>query len=219
MNQQVAGPAEPTYAARKSVLEQETIWRLTPSAITRDRVSQPPQSAWGTIIQIAWRVLFPFATPLGADNWPDRVEYMDIHSIRVRFDPTRFDRTRERCDLIGPDGEKASLFSTSFVSFGQFEDRSVPYRAFVDELTQRVLAVRSETPIYSGLSWKSYIFQHGFLLLMLLLFSSVLGAIGAPAFGTIWAKVAITLSYIGLIWTYAKRNFPGKINPPKRLNR
>ncbi|MFN3891915.1 MAG: hypothetical protein ACK4MV_16085 [Beijerinckiaceae bacterium] len=216
MDEPGTAPAERTYATRKSVLEPETIWRLTPGALVRERIGEPPRSVWRTIVEVGYRVLFPWGGPLTSDGWPDRVPYEDISSLRVRFDPTRFDRSRERCDLVGPGGARVSLFSTRYVSFGSFEDTSDGYKPFINELTQRVLAARPETAVYSGLTWTSYIIQHGVLLLALLALASVLAMAGLPALGTVWAKIIITLSYVGTMWAYTRRNLPRKLNPPRR---
>lgn len=214
MDEAVAAPAVETFATRKSVLEPETVWRLTGDALVREQIGAPPSSFWGSVVRVGWRVLFPWSTPAGSDHWPNRIAYNQIVSIRVRFDPTRLDKVRERCDLIGSNRQKISLFSTRYAGFGDFEDQSATYKPFIDELTRRVLAVRPETPVYSGLSWTSYLFQHGLLLLAALALASILSVAGFPALGTVWIKILITISYIGVLWAYTKRNLPRRLNPP-----
>lgn len=214
MQDEVAQSTAETYATRKSVLEPETIWRLTPNALVRERLGSAPNKGWAKFIQIFWRILFPWADPIGGEKWPDSVPYDQITNIRVRFDPTRVDRTRERCDLTLVGGAHISLFSTRYVSFANFEDQTAAYKPFINELTRRVLAARPQTSVHSGLTWTSYLVQHGFLLAAILALASILGVAGFPAFGTIWAKILITLSYVGTLWGYARRNLPRKLNPP-----
>jgi hypothetical protein len=214
LRDQIADASADTFATRKSVLEPETIWRLTPDALVRERLEGPPKSIWAKIIETVWRILFPWGESLGGDKWPDTVPYDQIASIRVRFDPTRVDRVRERCDLVHANGARVSLFSTRYVGFANFEDQAAVYKPFINELTRRTLAVRPQTSIHSGLTWPSYIVQHGFLLAALLALVSILGVAGFPALGTIWAKIIIALSYVGVLWAYARRNVPRKLNPP-----
>ncbi len=183
MQDESANVSVETFATRKSVLEPETIWRLTPGALVRERLEGPPKSIWAKIIQTGWRLLFPWSEPLGGDKWPASVPYDQIVSIRVRFDPTRVDRVRERCDLVHANGARVSIFSTRYVSFANFEDQAAAYKPFINELTRRTLAVRPQTSIHSGLTWTSYIVQHGFLLAALLALVSVLGMAGFPALG------------------------------------
>ena len=214
MNETVAASAVDTYATRKSVLEPETVWRLTADALVRERIGAPPSGIWSSVVRIGWRVLFPWGGPIGSDHWPERIAYDQIASIRVRFDPTRVDRVRERCDLIGPNRVKISLFSTRYKGFGDFTDQATTFKPFIHELTRRILAARPDTPVYSGLTWTSYLLQHGFLLLAVLGLASILGTAGVPAFGTIWIKILITVSYVGVLWAYANRNLPRRLNPP-----
>jgi hypothetical protein len=210
-----AAPVAEKYVTRNSVLEGETTWRLTDDALVRELTGEPPSSVWRAIVRMGWRILFPWANAPGSDNWPERVPYANITSIRVRYDPTRFDRSRERCDLTGPDGARVSIFSTRYVSFGNFQDLSETYKPFINRLTQLVLTERPEAPVYSGLTWTSYIIQHGFLLLALVALASVLGMAGVPAFGGVWVKLLIALSYVGVLWAYAVRNRPRNLNPPE----
>ena len=209
-------PSSQTYATRKSALARETIWRLTPDAFVREAAGEAPPRGWRTFIEILWRVVFPWGGPLDDELWPDVTPYDEITSIRTRFDPTRFDRNRERCDLTDRQGRRVSLFSTRYMGVGDFEDQSKTYAPFVAELTRRVIASRPETPIYEGLSWTAYLLQHGVLLVALLALASILSVAGMPGLGTIWAKIVITLSYAGTMWAYATRNRPRKVNPPQR---
>ncbi len=213
MNEAVASPVVETFTTRKSVLEPETVWRLTADALVREQIGPPPSSFWASALRIGWRILFPWAKPLGSDRWPERVPYDQITSIRLRFDPTRVDRVRERCDLVGLNRQEVSLISTRYITFGDFRDETTTFRPFMDQLTRRVLATRPETPVYSGLKCSSYILQHAVLLIALLAFAGALGLAGVPALGTVWAKALIALSYVGVLFAYARRNWPRKLNP------
>lgn len=216
MDQRVGALPSEAYTTRKSVLTRETTWRLTPDALVREARGELSAGGWRRLIQTAWRVLFPWGGRLDEDCWPDVAPFDQIVSIRTRFDPTRFDRERERCDLKDAQGRRVSLFSTRYVSFGNFEDQSQAYAPFIAELTRRVVDARPQTAVFTGLSWPAYLLQHGALLIALLALASVLSMAGLPGFGTIWAKFVITLSYGGLLWAYATRNRPRRVNPPVR---
>ena len=139
MDERLVAPPSAAYTTRKSVLTRETTWRLTPEALVRESHGEPLSSRWRTVIEILWRILFPWAGRLDDDSWPDVMPLDRIASIRTRFDPTRFDRTRERCDLRGSQGERVSLFSTRYLGVANFEDQSEAYAPFVAELTRRVM--------------------------------------------------------------------------------
>lgn len=180
MHEHLGALSQETYTTRKSVLTRETTWRLTKDSLVREVHGEPVSSGWRTFIEIAWRILFPWSRPLGDESWPNAFPFEQIVSIRTRFDPTRFDLKRERCDLIDAQGRRVSLFSTRYVSAGNFADQSQIYAPFVGELTRRVIAARPQTLVSSGLSWPAYLTQHGLLLLAILALASVLAIAGVP---------------------------------------
>ena len=46
--------------------------------------------------------------------------------------------------------------------------------------------------------------------------TSILGVAGFPALGTVWAKILVVISYIGVLWAYTKRSLPRRLNPPEK---
>ncbi|MBX9758719.1 MAG: hypothetical protein K2Y29_08060 [Beijerinckiaceae bacterium] len=208
-------PGNEIYTTRKSVLAPQKTWRLTPHALVRESREQPLSSSSRKLVETLWRILLPWASPLTDDSWPDAAPFEEIVCIRTRFDPTRFDFKRERCDLVDAQGRRTSLFSTRYVSVGNFEDQSQSYTPFVAELTRRVMAAHPRVRVCSGLSWPAYLLQHGLVLVALLALASMLSVAGLPLVGTIWAKLIIAFSYSSVLWSYARRNRPRRINPPR----
>lgn len=142
----------------------------------------------------------------------------EITSIQARFDPTRFDRDRYRCDLRGANGARMSIFSTHYVSPRTFDDRRDQYRAFVSALALRVQSTRPSVKLRTGLSWPSYLLQHGLLLAALIVLTTMLGIAGLPPFGLIWVKLAIIATYAGTMLRYVWVNFPKDLTLPPQQN-
>ncbi|MEV5407180.1 hypothetical protein AB0L20_32210 [Streptomyces albidoflavus] len=71
----------------------------------------------------------------------------------------------------------------------------------------------------SGQPWPSYLLQHGFLLASLVALVTMLGIVGPPMFGQVWVKLAIILTYIGVVLRYAWINAPKKLAFPFRSER
>jgi len=181
-----------TYSARRNIREAEIGWQLSDDALICE------------------------AGPLAAvgEYWPKRVPYAEISAIRVRFDPTRFDTNRYRCDLRGPEGARYTLYSSSYAGFADFTDQGDSFSPFVRELMARVQRARPSAEVTTGLSWPAYLLQHGLVLIALLVLVTVLGIAGMPGFGSIWVKLALVVGYAGMLWRHARRNWPQDLSLP-----
>ncbi len=204
----------PAYVSRTGALEPTRHWSLDDDALICSAASDAPPRQVRRIVRIALRILLPWLRTSLHDRWPPRVAYRDIRSIRLRHDPTRFDRNRFRCDLRGPRGARISIFSTSYRGPGDFEDRSDRYSAFVLELVLRTQRANTQTPVHSGLSWSRYLLQHGLLLLSFAALVVMLAIAGVPAAGLIWIAGATLLAYAGVLWRSARRNAPRNLSLP-----
>jgi hypothetical protein len=215
-----AGPASLqaglTYSARRNVLEPVLTWRLADDALACECEGRPfiaskrPLAISILLGLVSWLLI------ASSKAWPASVPYRDITMIRLRFDPTRFDGNRYRCDLRNGAGARTTIFSTSYAGPGSFEDRAAHYAPFIRVLVQRVQVARPSVKIASGISWPAYVLQHGLLLAALLALVTVLGVAGLPGFGSNWVKLAIIASYGGALWRYARRNWPRDLSLPPR---
>lgn len=202
------------YSARRSILEPCLSWLLTDKALICERdgipyvIPEPPR------IAVILRALIPWLSIRPAKSWPPRISYCDIATIRTRFDPTRFDRNRYRCDLRSTTGDRTTLFSTHYVDIASFKDQQESYAPFIRAMIMRVQISNPSAVITTGLSWPAYILQHGALLLTLFALLTMLGVVGVPGLGSGWIKLVILTSYGGILWRYARRNMPKNIALP-----
>ncbi len=205
---------ELTFSARRSELEPCLHWRLTQEALLYERGPDPIATPLHGGIRLILRLMLPWLrTPLD-DRWPERIPFHEITSIKARFDPTRFDPHRYRCDLRGQNGARISIFSTHYIGPGKFDDRGDEYKAFVSNLALRVQRSRPSVKLTTGLSWPSYLLQHGLLLVSLIALVMILGIAGFPPFGLIWVKLAIITTYAGVALRYVWVNFPKDLTLP-----
>jgi hypothetical protein len=210
---------ELTFSARRSALEPCLHWRLTHDALHCARDPEPAAPPMRRGLRLALRVLLPWLRTTLDDRWPEHVPLREITSIRARFDPTRFDRNRYRCDLRGPDGARISIFSTHYVRPGEFDDRGDRYAAFVSHLARRAQRARPSVKLTTGLPWPSYLLQHGVLLASLIALMTMLGTAGLPLFGLIWVKLAVIAAYLGVLLRYAWVNIPQDLTLPPDADR
>lgn len=190
--------ADFTYKTRRSALEPCLRWQLTADALICEEDARgqhhPPSGQYARVVL-----------------------YTEIVAIRLSFVPTRVDTNRYRCDLLGPDGLRMSIVSTSYTGFASFEDRGEQYTSFVLELVRRAQSAHPSVKITTGLSWPAYILQHGLVLLALITLITMLGVAGVPALGSVFAKLAIILLYCGVLWRYAWSNLPRDVPPASKL--
>lgn len=201
-------PAQLVYRSRSGAFEPLIDWRLTEDALVREVAGPAPSERRRAVVALLLRLFLPWLRTTLSDRWPSRVAYGDIASMRLRFDPTRVDRDRYRCDLAGPVGARASLFSSHYEGVGRFADRSSLYEAFIGELALRVQMANPGIRIAGGLSWPRYLLQHGLLLATTLAVVALVLALGLPATGPAWVKLAFIVGAAGTVWLYILRNRP-----------
>jgi hypothetical protein len=174
------------HNTRANVFEAEAAWRLGPDVLER-------QSGTGG------RERFPFA---------------DIIELYLRFDPTRFDTARHRCDLRLADGRAASLLSTHFVGVAEFEDRAATYVPLVRALVERVASANPSCRFRAGKRPAAYWAEHLFLLAMVVLLVLVLGVVGGLALSTlVLVKLAVIAAFVPVMISYTRKNWPRRFDP------
>lgn len=137
-----------------------------------------------------------------------------VDEIRLTFDPTRFDRVRYRCGIRGRNALRESLVSTSYVSFGTFEDRGRGYAPFVREFVRRAARANPRCRFRAGARPLAYAVQHLFVLAILVLLAVLIAATaGVPPAGLVLVKLAIVAAYVPLSLRHARRNWPRRFDP------
>jgi hypothetical protein len=179
-----------THRVRTSILEQETVWRLTPDALEREQVLKDGKSL---------TVRYP---------------YQDIREIRLSFAPTRVDRLRYRCDFQLKNGVLVAILSTHYAGFANFEDRAATYTPLVRGLIERVAAANPACKFEAGKRPGTYWGEHIFLFLMVLLLVLVIGAVGGASLSTlVMVKLGIVVFYIPVLILYTRKNWPRSFKP------
>ncbi len=179
-----------THRVRTSILEKETVWRLTPDALEREQVLKD-----GKVLAV-------------------RYPYQDIREIRLSFAPSRFDRSRYRCDLQLKNGTLAAILSTHYAGFADFEDRGATYAPLVRGLVERVAAANPGCKFEAGKRPSTYWGEHIFLFLMIALLVFVIGMVGGLSLShLVLVKLGILVTYIPLMILYTRKNWPRSFDP------
>jgi hypothetical protein len=159
-------------------------------------------------------LIVPWALDAIERGGPARFAYGDVKELRLCFDPTRFDTARHRCDLRLFNGGKVTLFSTCYLGVADFEDRAASYVPLVRALVARVAAASASCRFRAGKGRAAYWAEHIFLLVMAAMLVFVLFAFGGQGLSElVWAKLAITASFIPVMLLYTRKNWPREFKP------
>lgn len=164
------------FTVRTSVLDEETLWRVTDFALERVRkgVTQ--------------------SIPLSS-----------IQDIRIACDPTSADDARHWCKIRLATGDTLMVVSTHFRGFGDFEDRSATYTPFVRALIAGATRHNPLCTLHAGIYRLRHMMEVTFLagavlflavvllltgmsFWMLLLTGLMLVSATAPALQSYWTK-------------------------------
>ena len=202
------------HSARADMFQREATWRLGPDALERAGGEPADAPWWAHVLRFYLRLIVPFAIRRIEKGGSARFPYASIKELRICFDPTRFDDTRHRCDVRLADGQKASFYSTHFVSVTDFEDRAATYVPFVRELIARTSAANPACRFRSGKRPFVYWAEHVLLLVMLLLLVLVLGLVGGVALSNlVLVKLGIIATFIPVMIMYTRKNWPRRFDP------
>ncbi len=182
--------AQATYIYRRSILEPETVLELEGG----------PD---GGVLRIA--------RGDGSEIWL----LSEIESVRLAYNPTRFDLVKYECRLQRRGGGGMIVTSTSYKGVGRFQDNGPEYRVFITALHSALATsgapgvrfVKGSAPFVYWGSLGCAVGGLGMLLLVLL----VTGAILIPAVAL--TKLAILLFMVPWAVKYAKKNRPGAYDP------
>lgn len=135
--------------------------------------------------------------------------YDEIKSIRLKYDPTRFESNRYVANIQSEKGDGLKFVNMSFRGAANFESHNEEYRVFIKEL---ILEAKKQNPailLHSGnkpagyiMSWVMAVFGGLALFFALGYFYSEENP------GFIWVKVAVLVLYLLLMPAYLKKNRP-----------
>jgi hypothetical protein len=202
------------HRARVNAFQQEATWRLGPDALERDGGEPAAAPVWAQLARFVVRLIVPWALDPIERGGAARFPYAEVRDLRLRFDPTRFDKARHRCDLRLADGRRAHVFSTHFVGVADFEDRAATYVPLVYGLVARIAAASPRCRFRSGKSRLAYWAEHIFLLAVTALLVFVLFLVGGQGISELaWLKLAIVISFIPVLIAYTRKNWPRRFEP------
>jgi len=200
-----------THSSRWSVFQREATWRLTPEALEREGGEPDKAPLVARIARFVLRFIIPWMIMKIEAGGPARFPFADIAEIRLAFEPTRFDAKRHRCDITMRDGTRATIWSTHYVSVGEFEDRGVTYAALARALIARVAAANPSAVFRAGKRPLAYWLQLIFLLLAFSALAYMIMLVGGAAFsGIVIVKLVIIAAFVPLLLRYMHKNRPGR---------
>jgi hypothetical protein len=144
---------------------------------------------------------------------PARFPLADIVEIRLRFDPTRFDTRRYRCDLHTRSGQEATIWSTHFLSVAQFEDRRASFVSLVRALASGVALANPGCRFVGGRPPLTYWMELGFLAITMLFLVAALTLLEGAIGSFIWFRLLLVAFWVPLVITYTRRNWPRRFDP------
>jgi hypothetical protein len=202
------------HAARADTFQREATWRLAPDALERAGGEPADAPWWARLLRLYLRLIVPWAIRGIEKGGSARFPYAAVKELRLCFDPTRADDTRHRCDVRLGDGQRASFYSTHFVSFAEFEDRATTYVPLVRGLVARVAAANPACRFRSGKRPLVYWAEHAFLLAMFALLVFVLALVGGAAFrDLVLVKLGIIVGFVPVMIMYTRKNWPRRFDP------
>lgn len=144
-----------------------------------------------------------------------------IHSIRCRYFPTRFQTHRYEMILSISTGERIKIANQYFKGVAQFKDRSESYREFVESLHRARAEVEPPCRYRAGASpasfWGSAIFLG--IVLVGLMFTIVAFFTSIPTVAIVKLVVVIAMVPIALNWFRKNqpKEYHGDRIPPEIL--
>jgi hypothetical protein len=202
------------HSSRWSVFQREATWRLDGDALVREG-GEPADAGWFPhAMRTFLRILVPWYVIPIEPGGPARFPFRDIVALRLAFEPTRVDHERHRCDVTMRDGTKVSLWSTHYVSVGEFENRAATYTPLVRELVVHAASANPDCVLRAGKTAFGYWAQLIFLLAMFSLLALVILTFGSGGLSSlVWLKLAIIAGLVPLLIRYARKNRPRRFTP------
>ena len=202
------------HSARADAFQREAIWRLGPDALEREGGEPAKAPWWAHLMRFYLRLIVPWAIRAIEPGGSARFPYASIWELRLCFDPTRTDDTRHRCDVRLANGQRASFYSTHFVSFAEFEDRAATYAPLVRRLVAQVSAANPACRFRSGKRPFVYWTEHIFLLSLVALLVFVLALVGDVAITDLFLiKLGAVVAFIPVMIMYTRKNWPRSFDP------
>jgi hypothetical protein len=203
-----------THSSRWSVFQKEATWRLSPDALERDGGEPDKAPLVARVARFVLRFIIPWMIMKIEPGGPARFAFADIVAMRLSFEPSRFDAKRHRCEITLRDRAKVSIWSTHYVSVGEFEDRAATYSPLVRALVARVGAANPACDFRVGKRPLGYWLRLIFVLTAFSALAYMIMLVGSAAFsGIVIVKLVIIAAFVPLLVRYINKNRPGSFKP------
>lgn len=203
------------HSSRANVFQTETFWRLEEDGLVREGGEPEKVSPLFHLLRLLLRILWPWwslIVPVERGG-PARFLLADIAEMRLRFDPTRFDTRRYRCDLRTRDGQKATIWSTHFRSVADFEDRGASYALLVRALASGAARANPQCRLAGGLRPLAYWVGQSLIAATVLLLIAALTLLGGGLDPFILLRLLLFALWGWLAIPYAWKNWPRRLDP------
>jgi len=198
-----------------NVFQKEAFWRLEQDELAREGGEPEKVSPLFPALRVFLRILWPWWSLIAPvePGGPARFPLADIAEMRLRFDPTRFDTRRYRCDLRTRDGRKATIWSTHFRSVASFENRGGSYTRLMRALASDIARANPQCRFVGGPRPLAYWAGQGLIAVAMLALIAALTLVGGALDPFILLRLSLFALWGWLAIPYARRNWPRRFDP------
>jgi hypothetical protein len=156
---------------------------------------------------LAWQV----GTRRG--TWP----YASIAAVQLSYRPVSMQPRQFRADIVGGNGQRQVVLSTSWKGFALVETRDEAYRAFILALHRRIAEAGGHAALHGGMRPIPYALAAGVLILFAIVMVALIArALATDAFAGALFLLALAALFAWQIGGFMRRNKPC-IYTPDRL--
>jgi hypothetical protein len=177
-----------SHSVRRSVLEQEVTWSVTPEVLERSEQGKATMA-------------YPLA---------------DVLSVRIAYDPTRVDDARHWCDITLQSKAVLRIVSTHYRGIADFEDRGKTYAAMTRALIAALGKINPACTFDAGKPKAHYIGEILLMVAALLFLAVVLFNLGFGTSEIVMAKLVLLGAMVPVAIAYIRKNRP-RIFTPDRI--
>jgi len=176
-----------SHSVRRSVLEQEVTWSVTPEVLERSERGKAAQP-------------YPLA---------------DMRALRIAYDPTRVDDARHWCDVTLHSRIVLRIVSTHYRGLADFEDRGKSYAATVRTLIAALGKINPACTFDAGKPKAHYVGEILLMVAALVFLAAVLLSMGLGTSEIIMAKLVLLAGMVPVAIAYIRKNRPRKFTPDR----
>lgn len=143
-----------------------------------------------------------------------RLAYADLAEVRLSYAPTRVQKNRYFMTLSTGHDKPLQISNEDYRGLADFQDRSLSYRVFVDELYRAIAAANSSVCYRSGSSKARHMLHWAItLFLILVLATAAMVLLATGLYWLIVVKLAVIAYFLPLLRRYLRLNTPNAYDP------